>query len=189
MRERERELLERARAGCEEAFTELVRLHQGAVRAYLGRHARERELVDDLAQEVFVAAYRGLSGYGGESALRLWLLGIARNQWRLYLRGEIRRRERQDKRLALELARWRSARVAEEQPEQVERELSALERCLAGLPARSRELVEAHYFDGLAAAEIARRTGRKPSAVRMTLLRVRQRLRGCVERRLGAGAG
>jgi RNA polymerase sigma-70 factor (ECF subfamily) len=183
----ERALLELARGGDEAAFTELVRLHQAAVRAYLGRHSRDRELVDDLAQDAFVTAFRRLDAFRGESSLRLWLLGIARNLWRTHLRGELRRREREEKRLSLELARWRSERVVEERLEAVDRELGALECCLQRLGQRNRTLVEAHYFQGETAAEIARGSGRKASAVRMTLLRVRRGLRACVEKQVALG--
>jgi len=56
-----------------EAFTELVRLHQAKIRAYIGRFLRDDELVDDLAQETFVAAFRGLSKFGHDAPFRLGL--------------------------------------------------------------------------------------------------------------------
>ena len=65
------------------AFGELVRRHQSAVRRFL-RHLTRHDaaLADDLAQETFIQAYRGLAGFRGEASLPTWLLGIAHNHWR-----------------------------------------------------------------------------------------------------------
>ncbi len=65
------------------AFGELVQRHQSAVRRFLrhltrGNHA----LADDLAQETFLQAYRGLSRYRGEASFTTWLFGIAHNHFR-----------------------------------------------------------------------------------------------------------
>src|SRR5262245_7201978 len=97
-----------ARKGSREAFTELVRLHQGRIRAYLGRQLRQQETADDVAQEVFLAAYRSLSSYRGEVPFALWLLGIARNSALMQLRGELRRRAREAG-LREALAEWQLA--------------------------------------------------------------------------------
>ena len=65
------------------AFGLLVQRHQSAVRKFL-RHLTggDHALADDLAQETFVQAFRGLDRFRGGSALSTWLLGIAHNQWR-----------------------------------------------------------------------------------------------------------
>lgn len=65
------------------AFRELVQRHQSAVRHFL-RHLTggEAALADDLAQETFLQAYRGLSRFAGTAKFSTWLLGIAHNHWR-----------------------------------------------------------------------------------------------------------
>jgi RNA polymerase sigma-70 factor (ECF subfamily) len=65
-----------------DAFSELVRRHQSAVRACLrklttGNHA----LADDLAQETFVLAWRNLKSFRQEAKLSTWLYRIATNCW------------------------------------------------------------------------------------------------------------
>ncbi len=66
-----------------DAFGELVRRHQSAVRNFL-RHLSggNTTLSDDLAQETFLQAYRGLVRFRGNSSFPTWLLGIAHNHWR-----------------------------------------------------------------------------------------------------------
>lgn len=72
------------------AFGELVRRHQSAVRRFLRSLTHgDTGLADDLAQDTFVQAYRGLARFRGEAAFSSWLLGIAYNHWR-----NARRRER-----------------------------------------------------------------------------------------------
>lgn len=73
------ELVDRARSGDSAAFGVLVDRHRGAVyraaRAVLRSHAD----AEDAAQDAFVAAYRHLDRFRGDSAFRTWLLTIA---WR-----------------------------------------------------------------------------------------------------------
>jgi len=65
------------------AFGELVVRHQSAVRQFLRHLTRgDAALADDLAQETFVQAYRGLRRYRGDAQFCTWLIGIAHNHWR-----------------------------------------------------------------------------------------------------------
>ena len=59
------------------AFATLVRRYQSAVRALLRKLTGEHARADDLAQETFLRAYRGLSGFRGSAKLSTWLYRIA----------------------------------------------------------------------------------------------------------------
>lgn len=178
--------IEEARKGSAEAFSGLVRLHQAAVRAYIGRFLRDRDLVDDLAQETFLGAFRTLSTYRGEAPLRLWLLGIARHRALMHLRDEQRRRTGLHETLQGTVAEILTRRAEEETPEVHERRLAALRACIEGLAPTSAEMVDAFYFKGVPAVEIARATGKKEGAVWMAILRIRQALRQCMDLKLEA---
>ena len=166
-----------------DAFGEILRLHQGRVRAYLRRYVFDADMADDLAQETFLAAYRTLDGRNPAAPLDLWLLGIARNRVLSYLRDASRRRER----LRAALAAW-SAERAEKAGQEREGEIAALRECVRTLPPHSAGLVSDHYERRLSSAEIARRTGKNEGAVRMTLLRVREALKNCLRIRLAGSA-
>ena len=78
------ELIARALvADAHAAFGDLVRRHQSAVRNFL-RHltAGDAALADDLAQETFLQAWRGLASFRQTAPFPTWLLGIAHNHWR-----------------------------------------------------------------------------------------------------------
>lgn len=73
------------------AFGDLVRRHQPVVRGFLRRMlGGNPDLADDLAQETFIKAHRGLRGFRGGAAFPVWLCAIAANE----LRAEWRRRKR-----------------------------------------------------------------------------------------------
>lgn len=70
------------------AFETLVRRHQSAVRGFLRRMAGGNEvLADEVAQEVFLRAYRGLRGFHGNAKFQTWLFRIAYNAYQSAIRG------------------------------------------------------------------------------------------------------
>jgi RNA polymerase sigma-70 factor (ECF subfamily) len=72
-------LVEATLAGDCEAFDAIVRRHQRQVYQVCFRFLGNHEDASDLAQDVFVRAYRGLRGFKGQSALSTWLYRIAVN--------------------------------------------------------------------------------------------------------------
>jgi RNA polymerase sigma-70 factor (ECF subfamily) len=179
-------LLEESRKGSTQAFAGIVRLYQSRVRAYLARYVRDPEAVEELAQDSFLQAYRGLAQYRGESSLGVWLIGIARNLALMHVREQARRRARESGVLQAALGRWLSEAVEADATRLSDREatLSALERCLQELPEHSSSLVESYYFKGRTAADMAREQGKKESAVGMMLLRIREILARCIRSRM-----
>jgi RNA polymerase sigma-70 factor (ECF subfamily) len=72
------ELLSSARQGDEEAFGAFVRRHATTVHRWMARAVGEGD-ADDMTQDVFVKAYRGLAGFRGDAPPRAWLAAIADN--------------------------------------------------------------------------------------------------------------
>jgi len=180
-------LVRRAAAGSAEAFAQLVRLHQAAVRWCLTRYVRDPTTVDDLAQEVFLCAHQQLAAERGIGNLRPWLIGVARNVAREHLRAESRRRAREQSPLQVQLAQWRADRLEQEADggDEQERTFAALHDCLGRLAPESRRVVEEHYFERQPVETIAQRQSRSGGAVRMMLLRIRNVLSECLHGKLG----
>ena len=72
-------LVERAKRGEVSAFEMLVVKYQRRIERLVGRMLRDTDLVQDIAQETFIRAYRALPQFRGESAFYTWLYRIAVN--------------------------------------------------------------------------------------------------------------
>jgi RNA polymerase sigma-70 factor, ECF subfamily len=185
-------LVQRAKAGDRQAFAELVRMHQGVVRAYLSARVRGAEVVEDLAQEAFVRAYCGLSSFElpESGRTRPWLLGIARNLVLEYFRGKRRLGTYRGRPLeeALDLLHDQNARDDEE-PIRREQRFEALRDCLEKLRPAASRLVARYYFERWSLSSLALEHNQREGAIRMKLFRIREALRACIERALSAVGG
>lgn len=72
-------LVERAKAGDVASFGELVRRYEKTVQGIVSRMAPSQDEADDLAQEVFLSAWRGLKSFRGDARFSTWLHTIAVN--------------------------------------------------------------------------------------------------------------
>ena len=142
-------LVGRAGRGDRVAFAELVRRHQGKVRALLLRLCGDRSLADDLAQEVFLRAYRGLVGFEGRSSFGTWVYRISYN---VYLNHRSRTRsyaalpEDYDVRAAAPDDALSAPRA------DLRRDLGA---AIEELPARYRAVIVLYYLQEVSYPEIA----------------------------------
>lgn len=166
-------------------FNQLVTAHHGRVYRAIRNLVHDPAEAEDLTQETFLKAYRGLPGYRGEAGVKTWLLRIARNVVRdSYRHGA--RRNRGRTLAADDLAS--AAHVADvETPtpaEAAERHLSGkcVRECVGSLPAPHREVVELRGVLGLTSPEIAIRLGISLDAVKMRVHRAWEQLRTTFER-------
>lgn len=88
-------LVERAQAGSTRAFSELVDTHQQAVRAFLRRLTGNWAEADDLAQDVFLAAWENIIRFERGRVFRSWLLGLAYRKFLASRRAFFRRARRE----------------------------------------------------------------------------------------------
>jgi len=72
-------LVERTVAGDQKAYELLVIKYQRRIERLIGRMVRDSDLVEDIAQETFIRAYRALSQFRGEAQFYTWLYRIAVN--------------------------------------------------------------------------------------------------------------
>jgi RNA polymerase sigma-70 factor (ECF subfamily) len=71
--------VERTVAGDQKAYELLVIKYQRRIERLIGRMVRDTDLVEDIAQETFIRAYRALSQFRGEAQFYTWLYRIAVN--------------------------------------------------------------------------------------------------------------
>ena len=86
------ELMERYRAGDEDAFTLLVRRHQQPLINFIARYINDRDGAEDLAQETFVRIFKASPRYKpGQAHFKTWMYHIAANLCKNELRNRGRR--------------------------------------------------------------------------------------------------
>jgi RNA polymerase sigma-70 factor, ECF subfamily len=166
--------------GEREAFELVVVEHHVQLRAFIRSLGVDPDWVDDIAQEAFLTAYRKWGSFDQSRDFSKWLRGIAAN----IVRNELRKDSRRQRILRAELVELLIERHAEKEgpPEPVG--IEAIRGCLAKLPLRDRELVQARYGNGESAPELAQRFQLNAENVRQLLLRIRLQLKKCVEQRI-----
>lgn len=80
-------LVERVQRGDQRAFEMLVVKYQRRIERLIARMVRDVDLVEDIAQETFIRAYRALPNFRGESAFYTWLYRIGVNTAKKALMG------------------------------------------------------------------------------------------------------
>ena len=147
--------------GSEQAATDLVRRHASALARFLSGAGAGPSEVDDLAQEAFFKAFRGLDSWRKESSFRSWLFSIASNLLKdSYRRGKgrvvlsIEDHDIADRHDPV------SELVAEETAERIQGGLT-------GLPRLQREVFLLRVQQGMDYAEIASALGTTTGAARV----------------------
>ncbi len=164
---------------------DLLTAHGGFVRALALKLAPAPGLAEDIAQQVFLEFIAKEASWDLTRDIKPLLAGMTRNVARRYWRERTHTLPEVQRELAEHIRHLAESREVAWFDEE---EKSALQRCLDRLPAKSRRLVELHYFLDTSSVEIARQTKVKPDAVRRALFRLRGLLRNCVRRFLPEGS-
>lgn len=156
------ELARRAAEGDASAFSLLVARYQRPMAALVSRMARNGDDVDDIVQELFLRAWRGLPRFRGESQFSTWLYRIAVNT-AIKHRGKAKTDTLQavsaeDLAGGVEQVRASDETDPYAQAQRAERELR-LRQAVAKLPEKQRVVVQLHYFEGKSCEEIAQIVG------------------------------
>ena len=152
-------------------FERLVAENQERVTRLVYRLLGWRGEVEDIVQDVFLAAFKSGKNFRDESSEWTWLAAIAINRCRTHRRKKLLK------------FRWlRGVRIAStvESKSELERDetVTSVRNAVAALPARDREVVVLYYLEDWSVAEICRATGNSAGAVEVRLHRAREKLRG-----------
>jgi RNA polymerase sigma-70 factor, ECF subfamily len=162
-----------ARQGSEsEAFVALVRRHEQSMVALIRRYVHDYHAAEDVLQETLLRAWRSLSQLQDAAKARAWLLQIARNRCRDYLKSARRREEpTEQERLGFHLTRY--GREAADRQRAVQDALDVLQK----LSEPQRGIAKLFYAEGLTIAEIARRTAYAKGTIKKRLHEARRDMR------------
>ena len=171
--------LDRLRAGDATAFEDLVITYQhrvfGVALRMLGNAAEAQE----VAQEAFVRAHRGLGDFRGDAKLSTWLYAITSRLCLTRLGSGERRLARQGEEALLRLADGAPRPDAALERSELE---AALQRAIAELPEDRRIVVVLRDLEGLSYEEIAQALDLELGTVRSRLHRARADLKDKLER-------
>jgi RNA polymerase sigma-70 factor (ECF subfamily) len=178
----EHELVRNARTGDRDAFGELVVMHADRVFGALRRFGLDASEADEVAQEVFLRAWRGLARFEERAQLSTWLYRIAFNeaQRRLSRRAPSRVQvdpDRDDPVVSLPEA----AHLGPEAQALDHEFQQTLEQALAQLPHEWRVAVVLRDIEGLSTQEAAQVVGARHAAFKSRLHRGRMQLRALLE--------
>jgi RNA polymerase sigma-70 factor, ECF subfamily len=160
----------------------LMATHEETVFAYCVRMLRDRELAEDVAQQVFTEAHRDIGRFRGESSVRTWLIGIAHHR----CGDAIKSRTRRSSKIELSPdAVTDHVDPTSTQTEQLERArlVAALEDCLEELPHDIRETILLRFLSDMTYEEMSKLQGRKADTLCVRVARALPTLKDCLERK------
>jgi RNA polymerase sigma-70 factor, ECF subfamily len=182
-------LVERTIAGDQGAFELLVIKYQRRIQRLIGRMVRDVDLVEDIAQETFIRAYRALHQFRGEAQFYTWLYRIAVNTARKFLL-ELKR----DPTVSENAFKsdddgdetfWNGNEpIADETPESMlaAKEIAAaVNQALEALPEELRQALTLREIEGLTYEEISEVMACPIGTVRSRIFRAREAISGKVK--------
>jgi RNA polymerase sigma-70 factor, ECF subfamily len=168
----------------DETFARLWSHAQPRVARYIRSVVPDFQEAEDILQETAVTCVRKMEVYDPSRSFEAWAKGIARNE-------VFRSRRRSQKRPSL-LDFPDIAETIDETHDQLRDELDArtraLEKCIATLSEKTRQLLEFRYTHNFSMEAIASRTLLQANSIKVMLSRTRFALRGCIEKNLALEA-
>jgi RNA polymerase sigma-70 factor, ECF subfamily len=190
-------LVERTVAGDQKAYELLVMKYQRRIERLIGRMVRDADLVEDIAQETFIRAYRALAQFRGEAQFYTWLYRIAVNTAKKAL-GDLKRDplvsenalrggDDEDETSAVE-----NELTTAETPETVlaAKEIAAaVNSAMEALPDELRQAVTLREIEGLSYEDIAEAMNCPIGTVRSRIFRAREAISAKIKPLLESQSG
>ena len=179
-RSTEKDLIQRLRAGDQEACVKLVREYHAPIYRLLFHLCGDRHRAEDLVQETFASAWAGLGSFGGASTLATWLYRIA---YRKFLDA---RRKSPSMRIAHDAADNRADDGTMDPVMRVvaDEDTSRLYEAIAQLPDDERAVIVLHHLQGMRYEQIAEMTGVPDGTLRWRKSQALERLRRLLQEKL-----
>ena len=179
------DLARQAQAGDESAFAEIVRRYSPRVFSVASRFFRQRSLVEEAAQEVFLKAFTQLGSFEGRGSIEGWLTRIATNTCLNMVRGAKRRPEFTLSDLTDDEQQWLDHQSGGdgEQPS-VEKSLVATDladRVLSVLSPEDQQALLMIDGEDASIKDVAEATGWSESKVKVRAFRARKKVREAME--------
>jgi len=173
-------LVQRAQAGDEPAFREIVERYQAKVFSIIHGIVRQRNDVEDIAQQVFAKVYLSLKTFDFRSSLITWIYKITVNECFDYLRKrKVRRLVYESDLSEDEVRRVENADPAIDRQTPADSSLAQRDyvlKLLTRVSEEERMLLMLKEVEGYSVEELAERTGMNENTIKVKLFRARQKL-------------
>jgi RNA polymerase sigma-70 factor (ECF subfamily) len=188
------DLLDRLRAGDEQAFAVMVARHQATMLTLASGYVPSRAVAEEVVQDTWLAMLRGLDGFEGRSSVRTWLFRILVNRARTAGARERRTVAVEDIGPVVDQSRFNAAGSWNAPPEhwdQVDDRMMAakmadrIRTAIEALPARQREIVILRDVEGLSSEDVCGVLELSIVNQRVLLHRGRSKLRQALESEFG----
>jgi RNA polymerase sigma-70 factor (ECF subfamily) len=189
------ELLDRLRAGDEQAFVALVARHHTAMLRLASSFVSSTAVAEEVVQDTWVGVLRGIDGFAGRSSFRTWLLRILVNRARSTGVREHRSVAVGDAGPVVDRSRFDASGAWMSPPQhwiedsedrmQAQALAGHIQKTLDELPERQREVVVLRDVDGLSSHEVCEVLEISDANQRVLLHRGRSHLRQALEAEMG----
>src|SRR5580698_4796780 len=173
-------LVQRAQAGEEAAFREIVEKYQSKVFSIIHGIVRQRNDVEDIAQQVFAKVYVSIKNFDFRSSLITWIYKITVNECFDYLRKrKVRKLVYESDLSEDEVRRVENTEPGNERQVLAESELARRDyvvKLLASVSEEERMLLMMKEVEGYSVEELAAHTGMNENTIKVKLFRARQKL-------------
>jgi RNA polymerase sigma-70 factor, ECF subfamily len=163
----------------ETRFIEALTRHQPALDAFCHANLANREDAREVLQATCVKLWQKAADWDPDTEFLPWAFAVARFTILSHYRDQQR-----DHLVFDEDVIQAMADEIEEAATAFDNRREALAKCIKKLDQRQRALLHGHYTVRQSLREIAEASGRSLSAVKMTMLRIRQQLSACIEREM-----
>lgn len=173
-------LVQAACAGNADAFSEIIARHKGRVFGMAAKYARNHHELEDLAQDIFIRIWRGLTSWRGTAPFEHWLTKIAVRTCFDFLRRHRRRRETEVSRDSLPEYCGLGEEAAPGEPEE-NHALRLVRHALTKLNPREQLILTLLELEDRSVREVATLTGWSEGNVKVRAHRARASLRSAIE--------
>ncbi|PAT36439.1 RNA polymerase sigma factor RpoE [Vandammella animalimorsus] len=176
------QLVERTLAGDQRSFELLVLKYQRRIERLIGRMVRDPGLIEDIAQETFIRAYRALHQFRGDAQFYTWLYRIAINSAKKALADQRRNRaisesalRQRDDEEETSAPLWEPSTAETPETLMAAKEIAtAVNAAMEGLSDELRQAITLREIEGLSYEDIAQAMNCPIGTVRSRIFRARE---------------
>lgn len=176
----DKELIQQVQSGSDEAFRVLVSRYKNYVFTIIGRQVQDRDVAEELSQDVFVRSYKAMSRYRGECSFKTWITRISLNTSYSYFRSK--KFSKQKVTVSTEEETFQEHGVSDHDPIFRKEIMVIFKNCFGKMKIQMQQVVTLCGYEEQSYEEAAEVLEVPVGTIRSRLNRARLTLKECMER-------